>query len=368
MTHSSPHSTIDVAASMLCRSVPTSMHSCTLLVVDETGDHTPYIPLLQRGNCEFMTNRFDLYRVFARSCKQVYYSDLSPSLITPGKYDVIAFRVTQGRPLVNHLINTARDSLQPGKALHLAGFKQEGIKTYITCACEQFGSTAEAIETRDGARCVRIVRAMPGPGDQIVSALPTDDYVKLRLIEAGGLTFYSKPGVYGWNKVDEGSRLLIDAIPNLTHKSVVDLGCGYGYLSISAFRLGAASVTATDNNAAAIAACSENFLHFKIPGDVIPSDCGDSLNMKCDVVLSNPPFHQGFKTSKTLSQRFVAAMSRLIKSQGEAFMVCNSFLPYEEVASQYFTDIRRVYNGPRFKVLNFKGPIQAGMLHGINAS
>ena len=66
---------------------------------------------------------------------------------------------------------------------------------------------------------------------------------------------YSKPGIYGWQKIDRGSALLIEQLSDVlasmarAPKRLADLGCGYGYLSImAAQQLPDCQWLMTDNN------------------------------------------------------------------------------------------------------------------------
>src|SRR5262249_45484405 len=43
--------------------------------------------------------------------------------------------------------------------------------------------------------------------------------------------FLSRPGVFAWDHIDAGSRLLVDTLPAKLEGRVADLGAGFGYLS-----------------------------------------------------------------------------------------------------------------------------------------
>src|SRR5690606_14598650 len=124
------------------------------------------------------------------------------------------------------------------------------------------------------------------------------------------------PGIFGWNKLDRGSVLLAEqavavlsgaALPGASTSdvasgepasgglgSVLDLGCGYGYLLLATADLPFSSRTATDNNAAAIIAAEANFDQRELAVTVTLDDCGAHLQEQFDVILCNPPFHHGF--------------------------------------------------------------------------
>jgi 16S rRNA (guanine1207-N2)-methyltransferase len=170
---------------------------------------------------------------------------------------------------------------------------------------------------------------------------------------------FSKPGLFGWNKVDQGSAFLADVLTDFFQhlgtepKQILDLGCGYGYLSLMASKHTNASIVATDNNAAAIAACSKNFSEFGVRGEVVAGNCADNINEKFDAVLCNPPFHQGFNTDNVLTQCFVDSSYQHLNQGGKALFVANRFVPIERCAERLFKtgNIEKIAENKRFKLL-----------------
>ncbi|NIA21041.1 MAG: methyltransferase [Anaerolineaceae bacterium] len=329
-----------------------------LLLVEEAAEVARYAPFLEHRDCHVVTSRYEIAKQLAARSDRVEFADLTLQEIEPGTFDVVLFRVAKGKALVHQVINRAFEVLPSGGRLHLAGLRYEGTKTYIRRAGELFGDGEPETLMKSGARCGMISKC----DDKAGQLLADDDYGRLRLIEAGPeLSFYSKPGIYGWDKVDRGSRLLVSCLDDLGGRSVLDLGCGYGYLSIQAARLGAARIVATDNSAAALAACRRNFQVREIPGQVVPSDCGDGLGGPFDLILCNPPFHQGFSTSRNLSERFVRGMARLLApGGGRALLVANQFVPYEKLARHHFRSITVLTRQRGFKVLALEEPIRTG--------
>src|SRR5690606_24017353 len=134
--------------------------------------------------------------------------------------------------------------------------------------------------------------------------LDAQNYAHLRLmLDNNSQEFFSKPGLFGWNKVDLGSELLIHhlyqlPLAQILPQNCLDLGCGYGFVTLAASRStecqSVKSWTMTDNNAAALIAAEKNLLAANLNGKVIADDCAASINETFDLILCNPPFHQGF--------------------------------------------------------------------------
>lgn len=80
---------------------------------------------------------------------------------------------------------------------------------------------------------------------------------------------------------------------NLEGKSVLEIGCGSGLLSLIAARQGA-EVTAVDVNPAAVACCRDNALRNKLELAAIESSLFDKApGRQYDIVFSNPPYFEG---------------------------------------------------------------------------
>jgi 16S rRNA (guanine1207-N2)-methyltransferase len=182
-------------------------------------------------------------------------------------------------------------------------------------------------------------------------------YTDLRLIESDELSFYSKPGVFGWQKIDKGSEFLIEQLAmiddgsGLQGQSVLDLGCGYGYLSLKAGALRGSRITAVDNNIAAVTACRKNLQHVGLDAEVVCDDCGSSLAGNFDLILCNPPFHQGFDMESELTSKFIGASYQLLKPGGKALFVVNAFIPLERKAVDFYDKVDVIANNKSFKVL-----------------
>jgi 16S rRNA (guanine1207-N2)-methyltransferase len=230
--------------------------------------------------------------------------------------------------------------------------KNRWHKTYIEKCRPVFGNGS--IE-KSGAAYLGHFRKS---NDVLHTALLDDqDYASLRLVQTTALDFYSKPGVFGWNRIDQGSAFLLDALPDclksfpLPPQSLLDLGCGYGYLTLMTRDLPFSRRVATDNNAAALLAMRCNADHYGINVDIMPADAGDALDGLFDLVLCNPPFHQGFSVAGDLTDKFLRGTRRLLSPQGKALFVVNQFVGLERKAGAYFSAVDVLANNRSFKVV-----------------
>jgi 16S rRNA (guanine1207-N2)-methyltransferase len=137
--------------------------------------------------------------------------------------------------------------------------------------------------------------------------------------------------------------------------SVLDLGCGYGFLSVRAIAAGLQikRLCLTDNNAAALLSAKQNLSqHYPGPQcSIVAADCADQVSDKFDLILCNPPFHQGFSVDDSLSDRFLRSAKNRLKPKGQAIFVVNSFISLEKKALGIFDHVQCLINNKQFKVL-----------------
>ena len=307
-----------------------------------------------------ITNRYDLYQQLKQHHWPANFSDFDASHIAESSLSCVLLRLPKEKPLVHFLINQTAKLLKPGGELCLIGDKSEGIRGFNKRAATRLGGNLEEKKISGGLWFGKIT-SNPGKAGE-----PLDDhnYPQLREVLDSidtGFQFISKPGVYGWQKIDSGSRFMIENLPEMLGQplplsgKVLDLGCGYGYLSLKAAGP-QTQLTCTDNNAAALMCCEANLAARHLSGHVIASNAGDLVNDQYDTVLCNPPFHSGFATNTELTERFVAAAARCLKSNGNACFVVNKHIAIEQKASKYFANICVYTENNHFKLIHLSQP------------
>jgi 16S rRNA (guanine1207-N2)-methyltransferase len=322
-----------------------------LVVLDE--NHSAALPSPPSANWHALSNRIDVARAARAAgwnCDCNDFDFAATPLLRQSLY-----RISKEKRVAEHVLQSLWDKLEIQGELLLAGYKQEGIKTLASRAAEAWHSAAELERGDGGLHLYRLGKTLAAP-----ARLMDADYHALRLVgEWEGLGLWSKHGIFAWDRIDDGSRLLLEQLPKVlagrdaAAMSALDLGCGYGLLALALGRNGMARVLATDNNAAAVRAATHNLQQHRPTGsfEVILDDCAGTLNERVDLILCNPPFHQGFAVEGTLTDRFLAAAKRLLRPNGQALFVVNAFIPLERKAVEFFAEVTTLANDRRFKVL-----------------
>ena len=144
--------------------------------------------------------------------------------------------------------------------------------------------------------------------------------------------FETGPGMFSADAVDPGSQLLAQHLPDDIGGSVADFGAGWGYLSAElANRARVTSLDLYEASHAALEAAKVNL------GGAGNAELGffwhdllsEPVSRQYDVIVMNPPFHQGRATEPGIGSAFVNTALGALKKGGKLFLVANRGLPYE---------------------------------------
>jgi len=343
----------DASVELLVQQLPDIRGNC-LIIADENWGAAPWARVAHSGNAtrQLVSNRFEIASAAEQAGVPTLFNDFDFSAQPAASVDAILFRISKERAVSHHIINQASTLLKPGALLILSGEKNDGVKTYARHAGKLLGDNCQP-QKQGNYYLARIIKHCD---DQ--PALDDKDYSNLRPIKCpDDLPLQSKPGIFGWNKIDQGSAFLIEHLPSFLQRyqqppqSLLDLGCGYGYLSCAAAQQGFTEITATDNNAAALRACKANFDALRINGTVIAGDAGSQIAGHFEAIVCNPPFHQGFNIESELTEKFLQAAMRLLAPTGQALFVVNNFIALEKKARDYFRQVEEVARSGSFKLI-----------------
>ncbi|CAM4507779.1 class I SAM-dependent methyltransferase [Paenibacillus typhae] len=116
------------------------------------------------------------------------------------------------------------------------------------------------------------------------------------VLRGKSLKFISDAGVFSKGDIDYGSRVLIESIEIPRNAAVLDVGCGYGPIGISAALLAPEGhVTMIDINSRAVELARENAGNNGVKNITVKeSDVLSAVQgQKFDVILTNPPIRAG---------------------------------------------------------------------------
>ncbi len=114
-------------------------------------------------------------------------------------------------------------------------------------------------------------------------------------LRGNDLEFYTAPGVFSKNKIDDGSYILIQNAIVRKGWNILDLGCGYGPVGIAIAKAENADVVMSDVNERAVHLASKNIQLNNVTAEIRTSGLFENIPEKFNTILVNPPQTAGKK-------------------------------------------------------------------------
>ncbi len=246
-------------------------------------------------------------------------------------------------------LHAVLSQLRPGGRLWVVGANDEGVKS----APKRMAPLLPTVETLWIKHRVRILEAVRPDGLDLRDQL-TDwrEQVTLDLPGAGAHTLVSYPGLFAHGRLDDGTAMLLQHLPQVAAGSrVLDFGCGAGAISLAvAAASPGARLFACDVDALAVHAARQNLPQAQV-------FLGDGwgaieLGARFDLVLSNPPLHRGHAQDPAALDAFVTQAPMRLNGGGRLIMVTWRSSPALRVLGQHFDKVDTLAVDARFQVLS----------------
>lgn len=170
------------------------------------------------------------------------------------------------------------------------------------------------------------------------------------------LEVYSYPGVFSADHLDIGTRFLLQHMPKGRTGTILDLGCASGALGLTAKKLNPeADIVLTDESYHAVASARESFKQNGLEAsfhvmDVLKGYDSDSV----DIVLCNPPFHQGNIVLTDIAISMFKQSRRVLRRGGSLFIVANKHLGYHKKLRAIYHNLSKVAENEKFFIYSVR--------------
>lgn len=266
---------------------------------------------------------------------------------------VVALQLPKGRKFARRLLSEIYHVLSPQGWLYLSGSNQQGIKSVNADAYQLFGNES-LITYRKGHRLTRyqkLTEDIPKPEWYVQPGISPASWQRVHLRSPKGEHFLaSMPGIFSCDFVDPGTQFLLDNLEVRPSDIVLDLGCGYGVIGIYAALCGADCVDMVDINSLAIQASIINVANLSLTNVKVFDLESFQTHRRYSLIVSNPPFHQGYDTEYHTVRFFIQLSSTCLEKQGKLLLVANRFLPYENLLHAHFKHAKVRKENTRYRI------------------
>lgn len=271
----------------------------------------------------------------------------SPSALPSKLYHTIFMRIPANADQCVQEIVELVSRLRPDGKLWLCGLNSEGAKS-LPKRLKPFGLK---LMLRAQAASARLFEVSAIPAENVQR--PAGQQIHWQVHSQEQTSLRTVPGVFSRRKLDAGTDLLLHSLPDMKGKQVLDLGCGAGFLAVYAASQGA-TVTATDHSALAVELCETNARNCGLHIDTCCSWAGQGIPGEYDLILTNPPFHQGKTTNMGVGRIWLKQCLQLLRPGGECRAVVNRFLNYREFGEELGLEMSIINETGAFRVWMFR--------------
>lgn len=173
-----------------------------------------------------------------------------------------------------------------------------------------------------------------------------------------GLKFTTDAGVFSKGELDNGTRILLKALPESMQGRVLDLGCGWGPVGVSLGKVfPQLDIVMSDVNERALDLAKSNAARNGVKASGLLSDGLDHVEGLFDYIITNPPIRAG----KQVIYRLFAQSALQLTENGELYIVIRKQQGAESAIKYLktlFDQVNTIEKSGGFWIIRCKGGIQ----------
>jgi 16S rRNA (guanine1207-N2)-methyltransferase len=258
------------------------------------------------------------------------YRDVSPAFSE--SFNTIVLFYPKSKEQLAFTLAQLKTAIAADTEVFVAGDNKGGIKSLASHA-EKLGLNANKLD--NAKHCLWFSLH----GDFTKLAAPKN--ISFNINAAGEqLTLHSLPGVFNHGKLDIGTALLLENLPDISQGKVLDFACGCGVIGAMLKRKHPAiELFCSDISSLAVKATELTLAANNLSATVVAADGLPAVPKQFDCIVSNPPFHTGIKTDYSIVDAFISQSAARLSNNGSLTIVANSHLAYIEILQQSFKKV-----------------------------
>ncbi|WP_017443608.1 methyltransferase [Gayadomonas joobiniege] len=259
------------------------------------------------------------------------------------QYATVIIFFPKAKAKLNWLLAQLKDSLSQSAQVYIIGHNKGGIRSLPKMSVPALDNMQKVAS---GNHCL-LYRACYQPNNAESKGF---SYFPVT-VNHQSIQVASLPGVFSHNELDEGSKLLLQNLPDKIQGHVLDFACGCGVIGSYIKKLHPeVHLTQSDIDCLAISATAETQRINDISGQNIVADGLTKISSRFNWIFTNPPFHTGLKIDYHITEAFIKGCKDVLYTNGRIYLVANRFLKYPQLLKNHFQRVEVVAEDNKFKV------------------
>lgn len=166
------------------------------------------------------------------------------------------------------------------------------------------------------------------------------------------LKLKTSESLFSKNQIDEATDFLLRSLKNVKANKILDCGCGSGVIGLAMCKRYKCQADLIDINVNALNLAKLNAKANDLENyvNIYPEDMSQ-IEGKYDLIISNPPFHEGVSKNTKYTLGLFAQAVNCLNEGGKLIVVANCFLKYEQELLRYFKQVQIINTNNRFNVI-----------------
>ena len=272
----------------------------------------------------------------------------------PARIDLLVMKVPKSLALLEDQLHRLAPHLHDKTTVLAAAMTRHIHLSTLQLFAKIIGPTRTSLAEKKA----RLIFCKPDPNLQ----RPRNPWPKTYTVSPGREVVTSHAGIFGAERLDAGTRLLLDHLPHRGGRlRIADMGCGNGILGVRAAIVNPkAEITFVDESYRAVASAETTFranlglertAHFVVGNGLFDLKNGGPVPVGFDLVLNNPPFHENHAISDATAWQMFVESRDALRSGGELWVVGNRHLGYAAKLKRLFGNCDTVASNANFVVL-----------------
>ena len=283
-----------------------------------------------------------------------------------GVFGLVLIKVPKTLALLEHQLAGLAGHIDADSVVIAAGM----VKSVHISTLALFEKYLGPTKTSRAKKKARLV--LPQLDTVIAGASPGSPYPSHYIWEPPGLEsdieMCNHANVFAREQLDIGARAMLSVVDQLpASRHIIDLGCGNGVLGIAAkISQPQARLSFVDESYMALASAQTNWplaldkaplestaesTSEPAPAEFIANDCLRDLELgETDLVICNPPFHQGQAMGDHIAWRMFKQSHDCLQPGGQLWVVGNKHLQYNAKLKRLFGNCQEKTSNKKFVV------------------